>query len=118
MRKELIQSFTAGMAAGAIVLLIIIFAAGWVVTQSSAEEQASEMAEKAVLKKLVPICLTQFQQDFAKDQKLKELQAEDSWKRGDYVKKQGWATMPGGELPEENIADACSTRILDLASKK
>lgn len=117
MKKEWIQPLAGGMGIGAIVLLIIIFSAGWVVTQSSAREQAEKMAEKAVLEKLVPICVAQFQQDANKDQKLKELQAKGSYERGDYVEKQGWATMPGSKEPEKKICDACAERILELASK-
>lgn len=117
MKKGWIQPFAGGMAVGAIVLLIIIFSAGWVVTQSSAREQAEEMAKKAVLEKLVPICVAQFQQDPNKDQKLKELQAKSSYERGEYVEKQGWATMRGSKEPEKTICDGCAERILELASK-
>ena len=117
MKKQWVQPFAGGMAAGVIVILIIIFSAGWVVTQSSAREQGEKMAEEAVLEKLVPICVAQFQQDPNKDQKLKELQAKSSYERGDYVGKQGWATMPAGKEPEKIICDKCSERILELASK-
>ncbi len=117
MKKEWIQTFIGGMAVGAVVLLIIIFSAGWVVTQSSAREQAEQKVEETVLDKLVPICVAQFQQDPNKDQKLKELKQKDSWKQGDYVKEQGWATMPGSKNPEKNICDECVKRILGLASK-
>ncbi|MBU1208541.1 MAG: hypothetical protein KKH04_16695 [Proteobacteria bacterium] len=117
MKKEWIQPFAGGMAVGAIVLLIIIFSAGWVVTQSSAREQTEKMAEKTVLEKLVPICVAQFQQDPNKDQKLKELQAKSSYERGEYVEKQGWATMPASKEPEKKICDQCAERILELASK-
>ena len=44
MRKEDIKPFAWGMGVGAIVLLIVIFAAGWVVTSGSAKAEAKVMA--------------------------------------------------------------------------
>ena len=117
MKKQWVQPFAGGLAAGAIVILIIIFSAGWVVTQSSAREQGEKMAEEAVLEKLVPICVAQFQQDPTKEQKLKELQAKSSYERGDYIEKQGWATMPASKEPEKIICDKCAERILESANK-
>ncbi len=117
MKKQWFQPFAGGMAAGAIVILIIIFSAGWVVTQSSAREQGEQMAEEAVVEKLVPICVSQFQQDANKDQKLKELQAKSSYERGEYVEKQGWANMPASKEPERKIVDKCAERIVELATK-
>jgi len=42
------------------VLLIVIFSTGWVVTSGSAQAKAEEMAEKAVVDHLAPICVAQF----------------------------------------------------------
>jgi len=115
--KGWIQAFAGGMAVGAIVLLIIIFSAGWVVTESSAREEAQEMADKAVLEKLVPICVANFQQDPNKAQKLEELQKKSPYERGEYVEKQGWATMPASKEPEKKICDQCAEKILEAANK-
>jgi hypothetical protein len=114
-KKESIQPFVLGMAVGAIVLLIVIFWAGWVVTQSSAQAEARQTAEKTVLDKLVPICVDQFQKDPNKEERLKELEGKSSWDRGDYVKKQGWATMPGSKSPDQDVADECAKRIAELS---
>ncbi len=99
---------------GAIVLLIVIFSAGWVVTSGSAQAKAEEMAENAVVDRLAPICVAQFQQDPNKEERLKELKELDSWKSGDYVKKQGWATMPGEKEPDSQVADECARQLLEL----
>jgi len=116
MGKEAIKPFGWGMAVGAIVLLIVIFATGWVTTSGSAQEKAEEMAEQAVIDRLAPICVAQFQQDPEKDKKLKELKEKNTWDQGDYVEKQGWATMPGSDSPDSEVASACARRILE--SKK
>jgi hypothetical protein len=114
MKKEYIKPFVWGLVVGAIVLLIVIFATGWVVTSGSAQTKAEEMAEKAVLDRLAPICVTQFLKDPNKEERLKELKEIDSWKRGEFVQKQGWATMPGEKEPDSKVADECARRIVEL----
>ena len=114
MKKEYIKPFVWGFVFGAIVLLIVIFSAGWVTTSGSAQNKAEEMAEEAVVARLAPICVVQFLQDPEKDKKLKELKETSSWERGDYVKKQGWATMPGEKEPDSKVADECANRLVEL----
>ena len=46
MKKEAIQPLVGGIAIGAIVLLIVIFWTGWVVTSSKAESQGEQMAKR------------------------------------------------------------------------
>jgi hypothetical protein len=75
---------------------------------------AEEMAEKAVVDRLAPICVEQFNQDPDKDKKLKELKEKSSYDRGEYVEKQGWATMLGEKEPDSKVADECAKRIVEL----
>jgi len=114
MKKEMIKPFVWGMVVGVIVLLIVIFSAGWVVTSGSAQAKAEEMVEKAVVDHLAPICVVQFQQDPNKEERLKELKEKSSWERGDYVEKRGWATMPGAESPARGVADECARRLMEF----
>ena len=37
----------------------------------------------------------------------KELGGMDSWRRGEFVRKQGWATMPGEPEAGSKVAEAC-----------
>lgn len=118
MTKENIKPFALGMGVGAIVLLIVIFAAGWVVTSGSAQARAEQMAGQAVVDRLAPICVTQFLQDPNKEEKLKELKKLDSWgmnNRSDYVKKQGWATMPSEKEPDSKVADECAEKLMQTS---
>jgi hypothetical protein len=114
MSKESIKPFVQGIVAGAIVLLIVIFWAGWVVTTSSANEDATEMAETAVVDRLAAICVAQFQQDPTREEGLVELKETSSFQRDDYVEERGWATMPGDESPERKVADACQKQLMKL----
>ena len=112
MKKEYIKPFAWGIAVGAIVLLIVIFSTGWMVTSGSAKTKAEEMAKDGVLGRLAPICVEQYSRDPNKEERFKELKGLDSWKRGEYVQKQGWATMPGEKEPDSAVADECARRLI------
>ena len=117
MKKQDIKPFAWGLGVGAIVLLIVIFSAGWVVTSGSAKAEAKAMATDAVMNRLAPIAVAQFMQDPNKEERLKELKKLKSWgenNRSDSVQKQGWATMPGEKEPDGQVADEVARRLMDL----
>ena len=114
MKKEYIKPLVWGFVVGAIVLLIVVFATGWVVTSGSAQTKADKMAEKAVVDILAPICVAQFMKDPNKEERLKELKKLDTWTRGEFVQKQGWATMPGEKEPDSEVANECAKRLVEL----
>ena len=99
-----------GAVGGAIVAAIIGFSWGGWVTGSNAQK----MIEDAVVSRLTPICVEQFNRDPEKGQKLKNFKKEESWKRDDYVEKQGWATMPGEKKPDSKVAKQCVTLLMKL----
>ena len=103
--------------ASAVVTMIIGFSWGGWVTGGTARSMAAVTGEDAVVKRLAPICVVRFTQDPSKDQKLKEVKGTDTWQRGDYVKKQGWATMPGEQEADSKVADEC-VKLLMLTSNK
>lgn len=103
-----------GALGGAIVLAIIGFAWGGWVTGGTAQEMAEERAEVAVVSRLAPICVEQFKQDPAKNQKLEDLKKAKSWLRDEYVEKQGWATMLGEKEPDSKVAEKCAELIMQL----
>jgi hypothetical protein len=70
--------------------------------ESTAQLEAKQSAKKSVNDRLAKICVYQFGKDPEKDLKLKELKGKSSWNRVDYLKNQGWATMPGEEEPDQS----------------
>ena len=98
--------------ASVVVTMIIGFTWGGWVTGGTAREMAKVMAEDAVVRRLAPICVVRFEQDPGKEQKLKELKEMSTWQRGDYVNKQGWATMPGEKEPDSKVADECAKLLV------
>ena len=103
-----------GAVGGAIALSIIGFAWGGWVTGGTAQKMAEDMAEDAVVGRLAPICVEQYNQDSEKDQKLKKLKETKSWERDDYVEKQGWATMPGEKEADSKVAGKCAELLAEL----
>jgi hypothetical protein len=102
---------------GSVVLAMIIgFAWGGWVTGGTAQKMGEQMAEDAVVKRLAPMCVIQFNRDPGKDQKFKELKETSGWQRGDYIATQGWATLPGEEKPDSKVAEECA-RLLMLVRK-
>ncbi len=102
---------------GAIIILIVAFSAGWVVTSGSAAKMAKDEGTKAALAALTPICVAQFkgQSDEVQTTQLAALGKESYYNRGDFVEKQGWATLPGSEKPNDDVADACAVELMKLA---
>ena len=98
---------------GSIVLTMIVgFGWGGWVTGGTAQKMAETLADDTVVKRLAPICVVQFNQDPGKEKKLTELKGTDSWQRDGYVEKQGWATMPGEQKADRNVAEACAKLLL------
>jgi hypothetical protein len=70
------------------------------------------MAHEAVVTRLPPICVVQAGRDPTKAVKLVALKDESGWQRGEYVGKQGWATMPGEREPDRRVAEMCATLLM------
>ena len=109
--KEKIKIGVWSAIGGAIITMIIGFAWGGWVLGSNSLNMGEKMARNAVVERLTPICVAQFNQDLERDKKLKEFKEIDSWKKDQYVKDQGWATMPFEKEPDSRVADSCSALI-------
>ena len=101
--------------AAVVVTMIVGFGWGGWVTGGTAQANAKAMAEDAVVHRLSSICVAAAHHDPAQQQKLKALRDTGEWERPEYVKKAGWATMPGDNDPDSRVADECA-RV--LASKE
>jgi hypothetical protein len=98
--------------ASIVVTMIIGFTWGGWVTGGTALTMANVTGEDAVVKRLAPVCVVQFNQDAQKVQKLKGLKETGTWEQADYVKKQGWATMPGEREADGKVAGECVKLLL------
>jgi hypothetical protein len=112
MKWQTIKLVLLSAVGGAIVWWIVLGVTfGWM-SAGSAKQQADDRAQTAFRDALAPICVAQFNEDTDKETKRKTLQEIINWKRSDFIKQQGWATMPGSEYPEVRITEECARRIL------
>lgn len=101
------------MVAAAVLTMIVGFNWGGWITGGTAVQRADTKAQEAVILRLTPMCVAQFNLDPQKSAKLLELKAiTSSWDRPDYVKKQGWATMPGEKTPDSDVATECAKLLI------
>ena len=109
--KWVLVWFCLGSVIGAV---IVGFTWGGWVTGGSARDMAAQSGKDAVVLRLAPICVYQFNQDPEKDQKLGELKEASRYKRDDYVREQGWATIPGEAEPDRQVSDACAQLLMQI----
>jgi hypothetical protein len=101
--------------ASIVATMIVGFTWGGWVTGGTARKMADGVSEEAVARRLAPMCVVRFKQDVRKDQKLKGLKETGSYEQADYVKKQGWATMPGEPEPDAKVADECVKLLMSMS---
>jgi hypothetical protein len=111
--KEKIKTGVWSAIIGAIIVMIIGFGWGGWVLGSTSQKNADTMAADALVARLAPMCVGQFNADTDKDTRLKELKAKNRWERDKYVEAQGWATMPFEKEPDSRVAEVCVEQILN-----
>lgn len=107
--------FIWGIIATVVVLPIVSFSAGWIVTTGYADEKAQQRATKAVTDQLAGICVAQFPKGPDGAGHLVGLKAAGYSDKGSFVAKNGWATMPGTPTPSDAVAKECAERLLATA---
>jgi len=80
--------------------------AGWV-TDATAQDRAMEMSHDEVVAAMVPVCLDIAQADPDRMAKLAVIRDAETYRRRDALMDAGWATVPGLEAPDRDIAQAC-----------
>ena len=102
-----------GLIIGAVIAMIIGFAWGGWLTGGTAQQ----MSDEAVLASQAAICVAQFMKQPNHEEKLKELEKVESWKRSEFIEKGGWDKMPGQEKAGSYVAQACVKGLEVLISK-
>ena len=107
------KTITFWIAIGAIVLTVILgFTRGGWTTDTTAMKMAETSAQGAVVDRLIPICVAQFNADPERALKLEELKAVSTFQRATYVKEQGWAMMPGETAPNNRVVTECAKQLV------
>ena len=89
---------------GAVVAMIIGFSwGGWTTAATN-----QRLSEEAVLASQAAICVAQFMKAPNHEEKLKELAKLSTWKRPEFIEKEGWDKMPGQEKADYSVSRACA----------
>ena len=103
-----------GVVGGAIAMAIVGFTWGGWVTGGTAESNATQRVNSAVVAALAPVCADKFKNTTEVAANTEALKKTDTWSQGDYVEKGGWATLPGANPPAQvsAVAKACATLLI------
>ena len=96
-----------GAIIGAVFVGVAGFTWGGWMTGASANEMASKMAQDEVIAALVPVCLDMSRADNDRTAKLAAIRDASGYKRRDAIIDAGWATIPGSDIPSQDLARAC-----------
>ena len=102
-----------GLVCGAVVAMIIGFAWGGWTTSGTSQAKS----DAAVLASQAAICVAQFIKEPNSQEKLKEFEKIDSYKRSEFIEKGGWDKMPGQKEASSGVASACVAGIEVLIKK-
>jgi hypothetical protein len=96
-----------GALIGAVFVGIIGFTWGGWVTGGTANDRAMAMSRDDVVASMVPVCLDMARSDPARADKMETIRAASTYQRRGALMAVGWATMPGTDAPDRDIAQAC-----------
>ena len=110
-KGESLTRLAQGAAIGAIATTIIGFSWGGWVSGKTAEANAVQRVNSALVQAYGPVCIERFKQQANVEQKWAELAKVESYRRDSYIKETGFATPPGSTSPNPAIADACADAL-------
>ncbi len=104
-----------GFICGAIVAIIIGFGWGGWTLASSAKKMTDEAALASASQ--AAICVSEFMKDPNHEEKFKEFEGVDIWKRAEFVQNGGWIKIPEGEKVASHVAEGCAKGLEALIKK-
>jgi hypothetical protein len=96
-----------GAVVGAAAISILGFTWGGWVTGGTAQDRAMSMSRDDVVAAMVPVCLDMAQTDPDRAAKLTVICDAQTFQRRNALMEAGWATVPGSDAPDRDIAQAC-----------
>ena len=96
-----------GALIGAVFVGVVGFSWGGWMTGGSANKMASAMAHDNVIAALLPVCVDMSRTDTDRVAKLATIREASTYRLRDAVMAAGWATIPGSETPNRDLAQAC-----------
>jgi hypothetical protein len=95
-----------------IATMIVGFSWGGWTTSGTAAAMADKAAEGARASLAAEICTAQFNRNPDAATQLTALNKLENWDRGDFIRKGGWANLPGLKDPVSGSADLCAQQLV------
>ncbi|MFH1805393.1 MAG: hypothetical protein ABID63_10955 [Pseudomonadota bacterium] len=107
-----------GAVLGVMAFVIIGFSTGWLTTHGAATERADAQEKTAVTNALSTLCVARFKLQTPTNQSLQlaALKEESSYKRREFVASNGWATTPGSDAADNDVAGACADELMAMTA--
>lgn len=102
-----------GAIVGGLLVAVAGFVGGGWMTANGADRMARAMAADSVVAALVPVCLGISAADPERAAKLATIRQATTFGRRDALMATGWATVPGADAPNRELAVAC-VEALDI----
>ncbi|SMH46814.1 hypothetical protein [Maritimibacter sp. HL-12] len=100
-----------GALIGAVLVGVVGFTWGGWVTGGTASDRAKALSRSNVVASMVPVCVGMARSDPARVDKLATIRDASTYQRRDALMKAGWATVPGTDSPDRDIAEACLAEL-------
>lgn len=102
-----LKPYVLGATSGAVLAMVVGFTWGGWMTGGDARQMSETMSHDNVIAALVPVCIAKANADSNREAKLETIRNASSYQQREAVMKAGWATMPGTEIPNRDLAQAC-----------
>ncbi|TNC63124.1 hypothetical protein [Rubellimicrobium roseum] len=109
--REWLKPSIYGALGGAVLTMVVGFSWGGWVTGGTAQSMAATEAKSAVVAALVPVCLQMSQNDPDRAEKLTSILEAPTYQRRTKLIEAGWATPPGSDAPNRDLAQACVSSL-------
>ncbi|UES59829.1 hypothetical protein GFK91_29110 (plasmid) [Roseibium aggregatum] len=104
---EWLKPVALGVVIGAAAASTLGFSWGGWVTGGSAAKMANALSHDKVIAALVPVCVDLSRIDTERAAKLAKIRETSAYQRRNALMGTGWATIPGSDTADRDLAQAC-----------
>ncbi|EAV41250.1 hypothetical protein SIAM614_29226 [Stappia aggregata IAM 12614] len=100
-----------GVVIGAVTATTVGFSWGGWVTGGKADKMANKLSHNNVIAALVLVCVEKSRTDTLRANKLATIRETSAYQRRGALMETGWATLPGSETADRDLAEACLAEL-------
>jgi hypothetical protein len=111
MNENTLKGLVGGIVLGALAATGLTIGTGWAVVKGTAEAQAVDASNDALVEAYSDICVARYQAEPNRAQHDEALAKLEVYKQRDYVRQYGWSIMPGQSDPFRDSTDRCVEKL-------